>query len=310
MYHYVRDAAPGSHHDIQGLTARDFQAQLDRLCEIMTPIDWPTFVAWRAGRANIPSDAFLLTFDDGLAGHYDAVFPILESRGLRGLFFVQTKVLLDDTMDSAHATHLLLREMGTIGLTTAVHQRLSSQHASNDQDRFTVNPRLARQAYSYEDPDTAALKYLLTFVLPPDLRNELINDLFTQHVGDPRAFAAKWYLQWDQISELQAAGHTIGGHGHDHEPYRRLNPAEQARDMVRCAAILREGLGAGRRPFSYPYGSHDEDIARRCAFCGFVNGFTTRQGWVDLRADSHRLCRVDTIHVDAFIEREFTCAVH
>lgn len=309
MYHYVRDGAGPSERDIHGLTPRDFEAQLDRLCDGMTPIDWPTLVAWRAERTSIPENAFLLTFDDGLADHFEVVFPILESRGLRGVFFVQSNVLIDGTMDSAHEIHLLIHTLGTASLGELVRERLASHGIAGDRDCFHFDPRQAHLTYPYETPEAAELKYLLAFVLPCDLRNELIHELFISHVGDPREYAARWYLQWDQIIALEAAGHTIGGHGHDHEPYVRLTVSEQARDMVRCASILREGLGAGRRPFSYPYGSHDEDIARRCAFCGFVNGFTTREGWVDRHADPHRLCRVDTINVDAFIEREFTCAV-
>ena len=58
-------------------------------------------------------------------------------------------------------------------------------------------------------------------------------------------------------------------------------------DMTRCSAILREGLGPDPRPFSYPYGNCNEDIARRCAFSGFVNGFTTQQGWITAASDAH-----------------------
>lgn len=309
MYHYVQDGAGPSERDIHGLTPSDFEAQLDKLCDLMSPIDWPTLVAWRAGRTKIPNNVFLLTFDDGLADHFDVVLPILESRGLRGVFFVQTNILINGTMDSAHEIHLLIRKIGTTGLAGAVQQWLASHRKAGERECFDVDPRQARETYPYETPEGAGLKYLLAFVLPYELKNEIIHELFLSRVGDPRDHAARWYLQWDQISALEAAGHTIGGHGHDHEPYARLTVSEQARDMVRCASILREGLGAGRRPFSYPYGSQDEDIARRCAFCGFVNGFTTQEGWVDRRADSHRLCRVDTINVDAFLEREFTCAV-
>lgn len=308
MYHYVRDRS-GAESGVRGLDAETFGAQLDLLCEVMTPIDWPAMVAWRKAHGAIPDSAFLLTFDDGLSDHAQVVLPILQERGLRGVFFVQTGVLTDGCMHAAHQTHLLLSKLGVDGLTDAVNRWLDA-HAPHLQEERRIDPNRARMIYHYEEPAPAELKYLLTRSLPMDVGDALLDDLFAATVGDSRAHAARWYLQWDDLSRMQSAGHTIGAHGHRHDPYDRLSVSEQAADMARCASILREGLGPAPRPFSYPYGACDEDIARRCAFAGFVNGFTTQQGWITTSDDAHRLCRVDTIHVDAFMEKEFACTLH
>ena len=308
MYHYVRNRAGTPESAIRGLDVRAFEAQLDLLCELMTPIDWPTFLVWRTGRCCIPQQSVLLTFDDGLADHAQVVFPILESRALRGLFFVQTSVLTGGAMDAAHQIHLLMCRLGVAGLAEAVRAWLEAREPDARQ-RFPVEPGEARRIYHYESAECAALKYLLTHVLPVDLRDRLVTDLFARHVGDPQTHAARWYARWDQLGEMQEAGHSIGGHGGHHLPYHRLSPAEQAGDMAECSAVLAERLGTRPRPFSYPYGSCNDDIARRCAFSGFVNGFTTEQGWIGASDDAHRLRRVDTIHVGAFLEREFACTL-
>lgn len=309
MYHYVRDRRDGFEAGIRGLGVSAFADQLDALSAVMTPIDWPAFAAWRAGRGTIPPASFLLTFDDALSDHADVVLPILESRGLRGVFFVQTGVLSAPVMAAAHQIHLLMCRLGDAGLCEAVRRWLAV-HAAEHAARVdaSADAEDARRLYHYETPERARLKYLLSRALPMDVRGRLLDALFAEHVGDAAETAARWYLRWDQLARMQRLGHTIGGHGHRHLPYDLLSPDERRRDLLRCAQALGDGLGADRRPFSYPYGCCDDAIARSCANAGFVNGFTTRERWVDASDGDFHLGRVDTIHVQAFLEREFQCS--
>jgi peptidoglycan/xylan/chitin deacetylase (PgdA/CDA1 family) len=306
MYHYVRDRAATPEAGIRGLDQAAFEHQLDRLCECMTPIDWPTLLAWRANRCDISNDSVLLTFDDCLSDHFEIVAPILESRDLRGVFFVQTQVLAGGKLNPAHSLHLLICRLGLTDLIDAVQTWLDSE-SPEWRERFQVDHAEAERIYHYETATCAELKHLLTNVLPLELRTRLLDNLFTKHVGDPRAFARRWYMSWNRLAFLQDNGHTVGGHGHQHEPYARLPAPEQVKDMIECSDLLSENLGPMPRPFSYPYGSCSDQIARRCAYSGFVNGFTTENGWIGAFDDAHRLNRVDTIAVDAFLEREFTC---
>ena len=170
-----------------------------------------------------------------------------------------------------------------------------------------IDEQAARQTYHYETSPRARIKYLLNYTLPIELRHALINSLFAAQVGDPRQFAGQWYLDGAAVSDLDRAGHTIGGHGFAHEPYNRLSGAQQLRDLWRSAAVLRGLLGPDVRPFSYPFGGMTETVARRCAEAGYVQAFTTQPGWIRCDDDPHRLCRLDTINVEAFVTQELTC---
>ncbi len=306
MYHYVRDRHNGPESAIRGLDVATFEQQLDILCDTLKPIDWSTLVAWQTGRVSIDAPTFLLTFDDGLSDHAEVVAPVLEERGLRGVFFVSTAMLVDRVMATAHQIHLLLCHMDAEDLSTQVRQR-AIDAGVNQEELLAADDDAHRRAYAYESADRAALKRLLTYGLPIELRNDIVASLFAENVGDSADYAARWYMNWEAIATMRRDGHTIGGHGHVHEPLLRLSPEDQQRDMARCVAVLRDGLGPGVRPFSYPFGSVDWDLARRCGACGFVNGFTTVRGWVGQRDHAHQLSRVDTIHVDSFLEKELAC---
>lgn len=304
MYHYVRDREPD--RGIRGMDDAAFERQLDQLCQLLTPIAWPTLHAWRAGRGTMPDDALLLTFDDGLSDHFEIVAPVLDRRGIHGLFFVPTSAVACDRMLHAHRVHLLLSHLGVDGLTEAVGESLVGESIEG----FPLSDDEARQAeriFHYEERGLAHLKHLLTNVVPIPTRDRLLIDLFAARVGDERDHARRWYMSWDQVVDLQSRGHTIGGHGHRHEPLGRMAVAEQVRDFVHCHTLLTRHAGDRPRPFSYPFGGCNDDIARRCAFAGFANGFTTHRAWIGVTDDAHRLSRIDAVVAEGFVEKELAC---
>lgn len=306
MYHYVRDRAGTPVADISGLGVADFERQLDQLCEHLEPVDWPTFRTRLDRGADVPDNTFLLTFDDGLLDHAEVVAPILRRRGIRAAFFVQGGVLETGQMANHHQAHILRCILGDVGFRDAVAQWLAENGPAQDWNA-RIDPQQAAQIYHYETPMRARFKYLLSHAVPIAMRSRMLNDLFTRHVGDTRDWAGQWYMSWDDLKQLAADGHTIGGHGYRHEFYTRLEPADQSRDMSRIIALLRDNLGPGSRPFSYPYGSWTASVARRCALVGFVQAFSTGAGLVKPGTDPYKIPRIDTIEISRFLEPEVPC---
>jgi len=319
MYHYVHDRDPPMSEGVRGLTVAEFTAQINRLCRELEPIDWPRFHAWtrreqgrrgdQRGNASEPGPRyFLLTFDDGLADHANIVAPLLEARGLHGVFFIPGVVLTEHRMLPAHAIHLLLSTIGPTRLERELMKYIDVRHPDSDWLR-RLNEREAVRMYHYEPPDRARLKFLLTMTLPIDVRNRAVEELFERHVGSSRRWAKEWYVSWDQLAAMGEAGHTIGGHGFAHEPLLRWTEPERCKDLRRAAAVLREGLGSDLRPFSYPYGSVNEGVAKDCRLAGFAQAFTTRRDWARQNDEAMLLPRVDTIDVDTFLRKETLCIV-
>ncbi len=302
MYHYVRDdndhrASAGANPGIHALTPSAFERQIDQLCARLEPVDWPTLYAWTCGRATIPSKSFLLTFDDGLADHAETVAPILQSRGLRGVFFIPGAVLTEHRMLSAHAVHLLLSTLGVDRLQEEIVRHLSDRGAT-DTFLSDAERKAAEAMYHYETRPVACLKYLLTIKLPEEVRKCTVDRLFEEHVGSSARWARHWYLGWDDLVRMESAGHTIGGHGFQHEAYRRWDATAIEKDVRRVAAVLREGLGPEKRPFSFPFGSVPPRADEILSKADFVHAFTTEQAWANRQTAQHQIPRFDTIAVD------------
>ena len=303
MYHYVRDRSETAERTIRGLDPDAFLRQIDRLGEHLEPIDWPSLYAWKNGHGTIPQRSFLLTFDDGLSDHAEVVVPLLETRGLRGAFFVSTRPLVTGRPSCAHLIHLLLARLGPDRLEQEVTRWLKDRRPDDYWQEERDGPA-ADRTYHYEEPSLARLKYLLAYLLPVEPRRWLIDDLFDEHVGSTREFAKRWYSDWPQLADMQEAGHTIGGHGHLHEVYTRMTTEQQHKDLGRSASLLREVLGDRRRPFSYPYGGWNRQVGEMCKQAGFVQAFTTEPVWIGRADGDFRLGRCDTTAVDTFLEEE------
>lgn len=314
MYHYVHDVAPlprtgmlNTPPAITGLTTSEFRRQLDQLSTQLEPIDWPTLFAWTCGRGSIPDHCFLLTFDDGLRDHVENVLPILEERRLRGAFFVPGKVLTSQTLLSAHMLHILLATLDDDTLEGAMQDYFTGDDAGHVEAMASVDLSAARQMYGYESASRARLKYGLTMCLPIEVRNRMLEHVFRQFIGSPKRWGEHWYLGWDDLANMQTLGHTIGGHGFRHEPYNRLSPNEIRSDISRTANVLRDGLGADIRPFSYPYGRFDDRVCVACRDVGFAHAFTTQSKWSTHQDDVLSLPRVDTIHVATQLGEDAVC---
>ena len=309
MYHYVRPPVPEPELALPALDLDRFEQQLDRLAAGREIITVQTYLDYLEGRSDLPSRAALLTFDDGLIDHARHVLPALRRRGMTGAFFVQTEPLERQCMEAAHMNHLLLARLdfdeligefeSALGAETP-HRRLADYC-----DRDT-----ALRLYHYETEPRALYKYAIAFGLPFELRDRILERLFSRHVGDPREHAGRFYLSWSQLAEMRDAGMHIGGHSHPHDPYTRMTNSRIKADVSTCARILSARLGFDTRTFSYPYGRFDRGTTEAVRDAGFAAAFTTADRSNTGPVDRYRIARVDCIHLDPYLSDPAEEAAH
>jgi peptidoglycan/xylan/chitin deacetylase (PgdA/CDA1 family) len=300
MYHYVRPAAELS-DGVRGLTVTDFARQLDELGRVLQPIDFPTMLRGLGRGGEFPADCFVLTFDDGLSDHRRHVAQLLEERRLRGVFFVPGITLGERRILPAHAVHLLLTALGEEKLEEEIHRGLR-----DDADPAAPPPLFdasaAARPYHYETPARARIKYLLHMVLPLPRRNELVSRLFERHVGSAREWADRLYLTADDVCDLQRRGHTIGAHGHEHEPLTRMSAAGRRADLRKVSQLLNATLGPAARPLSFPFGAGNADTCAAAAETGFAAAFSTEESLFLHHANPLWLPRIDAARVPQLLE--------
>jgi peptidoglycan/xylan/chitin deacetylase (PgdA/CDA1 family) len=213
--------------------------------DVIAPAD---VLAWREGRARLPSKAVLLTCDDGLLNCLTDMLPVLRQEGLSCLFFVtsasarESRTMLwyeELFLMFLHATHGPF-EISAEGIVVAgdLGEREGRRAAW-----WNLVKRLSQiDAQQRESFLGAARKQ---FGLPPR------QDFDDRNLASCRRFGL---LTCAELRELLSAGMTIGAHTLSHPMLSQLSPelayAEISESRMRLETALQEPVWA----FAYPFG--------------------------------------------------------
>lgn len=281
MWHYVRSADDEPRAGYRGVTPEAFGAQLDALCDRMTPVGWSAVLASLAGTTPLPEHAVLLTFDDGLVDHHRAVLPALSARGLSGVFFALAR-RPGESLTLGHRLHVLLGVWPAGRVRAEVVARLTAP----DRERYVAAER-SMNTTGPEDPDDVwkrPLQRELAAVAGP-----ILGDLVEEAIGPEGDVADRLYLSPSQLRDLVDAGMTLGGHGRTH-PWLDAVDDERCRDEITASAAFLASYDAGPWPFAYPFGAAPASARATLADAGFVAAFTTIPTRDD---DRYHIGRVD-----------------
>lgn len=291
-YHYVRDLARTTFPRLNGLRLDLFRRQLDAFQERFEIVALDGALEYLARRFQPAREVCLLTFDDGLKEHYTEVLPMLRERGLAACFFPATSCI-EGVVAPVHMIHFLMAACPLQELQRSLEAVLPASLFA-----VPLDPAAVARAYPWDTAEAGTFKYLLNFVLPVDVRDEAVSQVFAELLGDSKAFARELYLSWDELREMQAHGMVIGGHSHAHRALSTLTCAEQRADLKHSDWLLQNRLRAQEHwPFAYPYGWHDDTSVGLVRELGYSCGFTVESGANAPGSDAYRLRRFDTVQL-------------
>jgi len=284
MYHYVRDLPNTPWPRIKGLLTSAFAGQLDYLQRHYEVVDIQYVIDAARSGASLPSNAALLTFDDGFAEHADIVTPMLVERGLTASFYAPVVSARERRVLGVHKIHFILASVDHVSpVRDALFEELARQRTQGVELPTDAELIVTWQTTKkrYDPPEVVFVKRVLQRGLPSGVREQVIDVLFRRFVTrDERAFADELYASMDDLSAMIGAGMTIGGHGHRHRWLDSLCVEEQRSEIHHTAAFLDELYGGdcGDWVMCYPYGGYNDDTLRLCAERGCALGLTTRVG--------------------------------
>jgi peptidoglycan/xylan/chitin deacetylase (PgdA/CDA1 family) len=85
-------------------------------------------------------------------------------------------------------------------------------------------------------------------------------------------------LNWDEVRELLAGGHTIGGHGRTHRELGLLTVNEVMEEVAGCREDIERETGDRPLLFCYPRGSETPEVRRLVASAGYEAACTVYPG--------------------------------
>ena len=294
MYHYVRDSASTPFPRVRALPPDVFERQLDWLQKEYCVIALDDLETALDGRGTLPANAALLTFDDGVADHYEVVFPILRRRGLSGVFFLAQQPYEEvPRVLGVHKVHFLLAHLGAEALAEAVRQERELAVVGADGSRESVFG-----ADVWEHADERSIKTLLNYEMPHEEAAHVLDTLFARYLGAEDSFARDLYLRQSMVAGMAAAGMSFGYHTWSHRMLSRLSDDDQERELRDGVGWISQLTGQSRASFCYPWGGRHTYTRRTVQIledAGYSAAFTSERRTVDLASDGRwELPRIDT----------------
>lgn len=297
MYHYVRDLPRTQFPGIKGLLTEQFEGQLDYISRHYSVCGLTDVLAASRGEHELPTNACVLTFDDGLSDHYQTVFTRLLDRGFTAAFFPSARPVEENCVLDVHKIQFVLA--ATTNPVELMHEVL--QDIEKYRGQFPISRErelLGRYAIPsrFDTGEVIFIKRILQWVLPEPVRSEITNGLFKKYVSqDEKAFAQELYMDVWQMRQMSSSGMEIGGHGYRHLWLGQLSPEDQAEEIRRTVSFLSNILGycPSEWAMCYPFGSYNSDTLGLLSKTGCAIGLTTKVGGADL-AQPLELNRFDT----------------
>ena len=226
MYHYVRPEPVGLDSFVY-LHVSDFARQLDWLADHIGFVSRADFE--RAIETCQPPSGALLTFDDGLADHYDRVLPILRDRGLWGTFYIPTGVYQTGKLLDVHRIHLLLGRFGGAYCMNLIKEIVTDEMMP---DRLVEEFRTLTYRYQDNDAATQLFKRTLNYYISYDWREALLDRLIPNALDDEtESELTKRFNMTPKQLRLLSEDHIVGSHTVTHPVMSKLSEAEQRREI-------------------------------------------------------------------------------
>lgn len=290
MYHYVRDPARASFAGLKGISEQDFVAHLDHLSRNRTWVGGRELVALARGEASLPERSVLLSFDDGLADHFEVVFPHLKERGIPALFFPITATQQNGRVADVHKMHLLLGALGTERLIDSFHAYVS-EHWPERSAELRITDGERKSPSRYDDVRTGNLKWTVNHLSEVD-RSAFLSVVFATEMGPEADVAKKFYMSWNQMRTMSAHGMTFGSHTHSHHHLTNVASDMVETEMRQAKTLIEQNVPDGAVPIiSYPFGSVSDAVVEMAKEVGYCAGLTVEVGTNSGALDLMRLKR-------------------
>ena len=233
----------------------------------------------------LPENALLLTFDDGYIDHYTVVFPILQENKMQGSFFIPGKTISQDLLLDVNKIHFILAVAPVKELYEEVIRHIDDIIKTSECELPSKEELLSKYAKEerFDCKEIVFIKRMLQTVLPDEIRNRIVDELFQKFVGVKESvFANELYMNMDQIKCMKRNGMFIGIHGYDHYWLGNLSSEQMRNDITKALEVMDEFIDCHRWVMNYPYGDYNEEVLKYVAAKGAVLGLTTKVAVADL----------------------------
>ena len=303
MYHFVHHESDDSvYRGIPGLTAQEFDKQLDFLCKDHEPISHNDLKEYFSNPGyKLPDKCFYITFDEGLKQQFTNAIPVLNKYQIGASFFIPTMPLQDRKIS-------LVEKQRVCQYTCFSTYRSFLDNFM--ESLFHLYPQLeSEQLYPTEENINAQKDYLGEFefysneerfyrkvrndYLSTEIFEAVINKIFLSKYGSESEFIDRYYMTWEEIRNAESLNMVIGGHSHSHPMLEKLPIADMKNEIDLSLSILNENLKGKVDTYAYPYGTYNQSVSNYLKDVGIIYSFATGNRDNENPIDPYEIMRID-----------------
>lgn len=288
MYHYIRELNKSRYPKIKGLDYELFKQQIEYFSANFNVITMEHIIAAKNESLDLPSNALLLTFDDGYIDHFTFAFPVLNEYKMQGSFFVSGKTFVEHALLDVNKIHFILASGNINKILEDVFKQLDYYRGT--EFNYESNKMLFEEyavANRFDSKEVVFIKRILQTVLPEKIRNIIASKIFEKHVGiREEIFARELYMNKDQIKCMKNSNMHIGLHGYDHYWLGNLNRSQMEEDITKALVCMSDFIDSNHWVMNYPYGSYNKDVTKYIHSRGCELGLSTEVRIADLAEDN------------------------
>lgn len=279
-YHSVSDDTPecdGYRCPSIAVSPRTFRRQMRLLASLYTVVPLTTLVDRIVSGEPFAPRSVAITFDDGYMDNYRHALPILAQFALPATVYVTSGAVGNGWAFWPSRLRFAL-------------MRSSEREIRAGREVVRLDSPRARRA-------SVARLTLAAKRLPVSARDAMIEEIMaaTRTGADPPE-ASGWFMGWEELRAMHAAGIRIGAHTVTHPILTSQTDRVAADEIAMSRRTLEGGLGVTVDDFAYPNGggvlNHDERVAALVRGAGFRSGSTSVEGPVRHGHDLFRLQRL------------------
>lgn len=198
-----------------------------------------------------------ITFDDGYLDNFTQAFPVLQSHGCCGTFFLVPLYVGTNTIPWWDAIAYWIR------------------NSRREAIQFSVPVPLTVRLT--EDREAAIYQVLQHYKRPDNVHSDDFMRELREQAGCDLPEAGRRFLDWGEAAEMQKSGMVIGSHTVTHRILAQLSPEEQQEELAVSRQVIQERLGSEVSTIAYPVGirsAFTEETERFARGAGYQVGFS------------------------------------
>ena len=262
------------------VTASQFRAHLNYLRKHVTVISLSKAVRGIAGELQLPTNATVITIDDGYHDAYEIAFPILKEFQFPATLFAVTEFVNGGSWIWTDYLRFIVLANGAGG------KRFEWQGQSYDLSCMTLASKL-----QLADTVNSKLKEMSVFD-----RSQCISDIAKQRSitlpdRPPSEYAAATI---GQLREMDTSNLRIESHTATHPILTRIAQVDLKAELEASRSFLGNVLNRDIRFFCYPNGNVSDKVRMAVEKAGYTAAVTTEFGLNATYTDPFMLRRIDS----------------